>query len=94
MDFLNALSVWSRRRNIVWPLTAKRCRAANSVRQGDGIIVTWEFDAGLYSMALNPTGGEIELICGVTAPEASTGKHETAGGKLTLNKWSAVVWRG
>jgi len=82
------------RRNIVWPLSATRCRSALSVRQGDGIIVTWKFDAGLYSMALNPTGAELHLSCGITAPEATTGDWSVASGVLTLGRWSAVVWQG
>lgn len=80
------------RREIVWPLAASVCTDARSVRQGNGIIITWVFEAGEYSMALNPQEEPIILDCEVKGDPVSTGTYAIGGGTLQLGAWSAIVW--
>jgi maltooligosyltrehalose trehalohydrolase len=80
------------RRDIVWPLTSSVCRAAHSARQENGLIITWVFEAGTYSMALNPQDKAIGLECKVDRPAAATGTHRVDGERLELGPWSAIVW--
>lgn len=81
------------RRELLWPLTASRCLASWSARQGDGIIVTWQYETGTYNMVLNPTGAEILIEMSLAEPAASTGRFEFHGGKVKVWPWSALVWR-
>ena len=82
------------RRELIWPLTATRCLASWSARQGNGLIITWQYDAGTYNMMLNPTGEEIELEVSLLEPAASTGRFEFHNGRVRVWPWSALVWRG
>jgi maltooligosyltrehalose trehalohydrolase len=80
------------RRQYVWPLAATPCLDARSVRKGNALIVTWEFEAGHLTMALNPTGGAIDFDCVVWGHSASTGHWDQHGQVLRLGRWSAVAW--
>jgi malto-oligosyltrehalose trehalohydrolase len=82
------------RRELIWPLTASKCLNSWSARQGNGLIVTWQYEAGTYNMVLNPTGKEINIVVAVTEPAASTGAFEFHGGQVKAWPWSALVWRG
>ena len=81
------------RRELVWPLAATHCRAARSARQGNGLIVTWQYDAGAYNMVLNPTGEQVEVEISLRDPAASTGRFEFHNGRVRVWPWSALVWR-
>jgi malto-oligosyltrehalose trehalohydrolase len=81
------------RRELVWPLTATRSLDAWSARQGNGIIVTWQYEAGTYNMVLNPTGAEVTVEISLLNPAASTGRFEFHNGQLRIWPWSALVWR-
>ncbi|HVY43874.1 MAG TPA: alpha-amylase family glycosyl hydrolase [Hyphomicrobiaceae bacterium] len=83
------LAAWRRER--LWPLSATPCLDAKTARQGDALIISWVFDAGALSMALNPTDTPAELICQTTAP-ISTGSFRQDGSRLHLGAWSAVAW--
>jgi maltooligosyltrehalose trehalohydrolase len=81
------------RRELIWPLAATKCLAAWSARQGNGLIVTWQYEAGTYNMALNPTGNEVTVAMSLTEPAASTGRFEFHNGQVRIWPWSALVWR-
>jgi malto-oligosyltrehalose trehalohydrolase len=80
------------RREMVWPLTATPCLAAESARQGNCLIVNWTFAAGTLSMALNPTGICMDIGCLVCSAAVSTGEYSQHGEVLRLGAWSAVAW--
>lgn len=83
----------SLRRELIWPLTATRCLNAWSARQGDGIICTWQYEAGCYNMALNPTPAAISMSFHAGDPAASVGGIDREGERARLAPWSAMVWR-
>lgn len=80
------------RRDKVWPLTATRCLDAWSARQGNGLIVTWQFDAGHLSMAINAQDNPIDLACVIDRQPVHTGDFSQHGDVLRLGAWSAVAW--
>lgn len=41
------------RRRLVWPLARSAYRGANTLREGDALLVAWRFEAGSLVMALN-----------------------------------------
>jgi maltooligosyltrehalose trehalohydrolase len=84
------LAAWRRER--LWPLSATPCLDARTARQGNCLIVTWEFEAGCLSMALNPTGYAADLACHVTGAPLHTGSFSCHGEVLRLGPWSAIVW--
>ena len=81
------------RRELIWPLSASKCLSSRSARQGNGIIVTWEYEAGTYSMLLNPTGEAATMSVALGPPAASTGRFEFHNGTVRVSPWSALVWR-
>lgn len=81
------------RRDLVWPLASTRCLEARSARQGDGVIVTWQYEAGTYTMLLNPTGDTAMMQVQLNQPVASTGRLEFHDGRIKAGPWSAMVWR-
>lgn len=83
----------SYRREQVWPLAATPCLDATSARQGQGLIVNWMFEAGVLSIALNATGGPIDMACVIRGAPVSTGSFDQHGEVLRLGPWSAVAWR-
>jgi malto-oligosyltrehalose trehalohydrolase len=90
LDRFRTLARW--RRDRLWPLAATPCLDARTARQGNSLIVSWVFEAGTLSMALNPTGFPADIACVVTAPPLATGQYEHHGEVLRLGPWSAVVW--
>jgi len=90
LDRFRQLARWRRER--VWPLAATPCLAARTARQGNGLIVTWVFEAGQLSMALNPTDEAIEMDCCIASAPVSTGTAAIEGEVLRLGAWSAVSW--
>jgi malto-oligosyltrehalose trehalohydrolase len=82
------------RRKLIWPLAATRCIDARSARQGNGLIVTWQYAAGTYSMLLNPTDEEVTLEVSITGPAASTGRFEILDTQVRLGPWTALAWPG
>ncbi len=83
----------SYRREKVWPLAATPCTDATSVRHGQGLIINWMFEAGTLTLALNPTGGAIDMPCIILGGPVSTGDFHQHGEVLRLAAWSAVAWR-
>ena len=81
------------RRELIWPLAATRCLSARSARQGDAVIVTWQYEAGTYNMVLNPTSREATVELSLTGPAASTGRFEVRDGHIKISPWSALVWK-
>jgi len=84
----------AQRRALVWPLTASRYRDAWSARQGDGIIVSWAYEAGVLNMALNPTGSAVRMRFRAGGEVASTGHFRRRGEAVLLEPWTAMAWRG
>ncbi len=80
------------RREKLWPLAATPCLEARTIRQGNCLIVTWRFEAGTLSIALNPTASPADLACLVCADSVSTGKFSQHGDVLRLGPWSAISW--
>ena len=80
------------RREKVWPLTATVCLDAWTARQGNGLIITWQFDAGYLSMAINPQDMPTDMACVIDRPPVHTGGFSQQGELLRLGAWSAVVW--
>jgi malto-oligosyltrehalose trehalohydrolase len=81
------------RREQIWPLSATKCLNAWSARQGNGIICTWQYEAGCHNMALNPTGDEIEMSFHSNDPAGTVGSYRREGDRVWLGPWSAVIWR-
>jgi hypothetical protein len=81
------------RRELIWPLTATGCLDARSARQGNGLIVTWQYEAGTHNMLLNPTGDEVTVEVSLLEPAASTGGFEFHNGRIRIRPWSALVWQ-
>jgi maltooligosyltrehalose trehalohydrolase len=81
------------RRDLVWPLTATPCRESRSARHDQGIIVSWEFEAGTLNLALNPSAHALDMPCALTGVPLSTGSFDLLGDVLRLGPWSAVAWR-
>lgn len=81
------------RRDKVWPLTATPCLDAISVRSGSGLIVNWVFEAGVLTLALNPSPLPVDMACIIMGTPVSTGSFDQLGDVLRLGPWSAVAWR-
>lgn len=81
------------RREQLWPLTSTKCLNAWSARQGNGIICTWQYEAGFHNMALNPTDTEIEMSFHSNDPSGIVGSYWREGDRVWLGPWSAVIWR-
>lgn len=90
LDRFRTLASW--RRSKVWPLAATPCLDARTARRGNCLIVSWIFEAGTLSMALNPTKSPADIGCIVTGPAVSTGSFHQHGEVLRLGAWSAVAW--
>jgi maltooligosyltrehalose trehalohydrolase len=91
LDRFRVLAGWRRER--VWPKAATPCLDARTARQGTSLIVSWVFEAGVLSMALNPTDVATDLHCIVGSAPISTGDFvQEAEGRLHLGPWSAVAW--
>jgi maltooligosyltrehalose trehalohydrolase len=90
LDRFRTLARW--RRQKLWPLAATPCLDAKSARHGNCIIVSWVFEAGTLSMALNPTAGPADIGCEVNSEPVSTGEFSQHGDVLRLGAWSAVAW--
>ena len=76
----------------LWPLSATPCLDARTARQGNCLIVTWQFEAGSLSMALNPTSASADLACLVSSDPVFSGQYSFHGDVLRLGPWSAVAW--
>jgi maltooligosyltrehalose trehalohydrolase len=90
LERFRALAGWRRER--LWPLAATPCLAARTARQGNSLLVSWQFEAGTLSMALNPTTEPVELSCIVGGDVLHSGRYELHGERLRLGGWSAVAW--
>ncbi|QDZ10687.1 alpha-amylase family glycosyl hydrolase [Devosia ginsengisoli] len=90
LDRFRILAEWRRAR--LWPLVATPCLDARSGRQGTAIVVSWIFEAGTLSMALNPSDLPADIACIITASPLSTGEFSQQDEVLRLGAWSAVVW--
>jgi maltooligosyltrehalose trehalohydrolase len=80
------------RRELVWPLSSTPCLNASSARQGNGLVVNWTFEAGVLSMALNPTDAPIDLACDILGSPVTTGDFGQHADLLRLGPWSGVAW--
>ncbi|MDC9824240.1 hypothetical protein PRN20_10870 [Devosia sp. ZB163] len=90
LERFRTLAHWRRER--LWPLAATPCLEARTVRHGTCLIVTWQFEAGTLSIALNPTAAPADLACMVCAEPVATGEFSQHGDVLRLGPWSAVSW--
>ena len=90
LERFRILMGWRRER--LWPLAATPCLEARTARQGNTLIVTWEFAAGTLSLALNPTSKPQDLACNIYRHPISTGHYAQQGEVLRLGPWSAVAW--
>ncbi|HWA19960.1 MAG TPA: alpha-amylase family glycosyl hydrolase [Devosia sp.] len=90
LDRFRTLASWRRER--VWPLSATPCLDAHSVRNGNCFIVNWVFEAGVLTMALNPTDHTHDIPCEITRAPVSSGDYSQLGDLLRLGSWSAVAW--
>ena len=84
------LAAW--RRELVWPLLKTKCLDSVSARHHQGIVVTWEFEAGWLTMALNPSDQAHDMPCAITGMPVATGDYSQNGEMLRLNSWSALAW--
>jgi len=84
------LAAW--RRDLVWPLLATKCLSAISTRRDQCIVVTWEFEAGWLTIAVNPSDWAHDIACRITAMPVATGWYDQNGETLRLGAWSAVAW--
>jgi maltooligosyltrehalose trehalohydrolase len=84
------LALW--RKDHIWPLAASRYLDAKSARQGNGLVVSWIFEAGTLTMALNADERPADIACVITAPPIAAGTYEQHGEVLRLGAWSAVAW--
>ena len=80
------------RRELVWPLLASKCLDAGSARHEQCIVVTWEFETGWLTLALNPSDWAHDFDCSITGMPVSTGTFYQQGALLRLGAWSAVAW--
>lgn len=80
------------RRDMVWPLTATTCLDARTARQGNALIITWQFDAGSLTMAINPQDVPTDIACVIDRAPVHTGDFSQHGEILRLGSWSAVAW--
>ena len=80
------------RREHLWPLAATPCLDARTGRHGTAIVVSWIFEAGVLTMALNAGDKPADLACVVSAPPIATGEFVQQGEVLRLGAWSAVAW--
>ena len=90
LDRFRTLASW--RRDRLWPLAATPCLKATTARQGNCLVVTWTFEAGHLSMALNPYDAPADVACRIGGDPVSTGTFSSDGDVLHLGSWSAVVW--
>ena len=90
LERFRQLAAW--RRELVWPLLETTSLSAVSWRHDQCLIVTWGFEAGWLSMALNPSDEPHDLVCELTGPPVHTGTYEQQGDRLRLGAWSAVAW--
>lgn len=81
------------RREKVWPLSATPFADASTVRHGQGLIVNWMFQAGILTLALNPTAVPVDMPCYIQGAPVSTGEYNQHGEVLRLGPWSAIAWR-
>lgn len=90
LERFRTLARW--RREMVWPLAATPCLETRTARQGNCLIVTWIFEAGALSMALNPTDSPADIECAMPGSTLSAGSVSHLGEVLRLGAWSAVAW--
>jgi 1,4-alpha-glucan branching enzyme len=80
------------RRQLVWPLLKTKCLSSVSTRHDQCLVVTWEFEAGWLTLALNPSDWAHDISCSVRAMPVTTGWFDQNGETLRLGAWSAVAW--
>jgi 1,4-alpha-glucan branching enzyme len=90
LDRFRTLAAWRRER--LWPLSATPCLDARTGRQGAAIVVSWIFEAGTLTMALNPSDLPADIACDITTSPVSTGEFSQQDHVLRLGPWSAVAW--
>lgn len=81
------------RRKSLWSLAATPCLDACSGRQGTALVVSWIFEAGVLTMALNASDFPSDIACVITGVAMTTGTYEQQGEILRLGPWSAVAWK-
>jgi 1,4-alpha-glucan branching enzyme len=90
LDRFRLLTSWRRER--LWPLSGTPCLDARTARQGNCLIVNWTFEAGVLTMALNPTAAPADINCTIVGTPLSTGEFSQRGEVLQFGAWSAVAW--
>ncbi len=90
LERFRTLARW--RRSHLWPLAATPCLDARTGRQGAAIAVSWIFEAGVLTMALNAADFPADIACIVTGDPVTTGEFSQDGEVLRLGPWSAVAW--
>lgn len=84
------LTAW--RREKLWPLSASPHLDTKSYRYGNCLLVSWVFENGTLTMALNPSDQAGVLNCSLDGVPACTGEYSQDGRVLRLGPWSAVAW--
>ena len=82
------------RRRIVWPLVASAYRGSTILREGDALAVTWRFEAGALTLALNLSDEPSGVGVAPGKPDAQIGAVQTDAGRVTLGPWSAALFAG
>jgi malto-oligosyltrehalose trehalohydrolase len=90
LERFRELAGW--RRELVWPLLKTRCLSAVSWRHDQCLVITWGFEAGWLSIALNPSDEAHDMVCEAGAAPVGTGSYEQDGETLRLGAWSAIAW--
>ncbi len=90
LERFRQLAAW--RREQVWPIASSINLDARSYRYGTALLISWVFQKGTLTMALNPSDVAASLGCNLDGGAVGTGAWSTDNGKLTLQPWSAVVW--
>jgi malto-oligosyltrehalose trehalohydrolase len=81
----------STRRQIVWPLAATPYRRAAVERDGDAIAVTWTYDAGRLTLAVNLSDRPGTVRVGAAEEAASIGTARRESGRVAFGAWSAML---
>lgn len=90
LERFRKLASW--RRSLLWPLSATLCIDARTGRQDTAIVVSWIFEAGVLTMALNAADRPADIACVIAGPPVATGEFSQQGEVLRLGAWSAVCW--
>lgn len=84
------LAAW--RETHLWPLASTTCLDATTTRKGNAIRVSWIYEAGTQTMALNPSDEASELPWPIPEDVLCTGSFERRPDGIRFGPWSAVAF--